>query len=58
MPVAKKGGYVTELSNVTAMNDILVESGVDGVTGPSRASARSQFADAGNGERLHGPESS
>ena len=36
MPVAKKGGYVTGLANVTAKDDILVESGADGV------------ADAGN----------
>ena len=48
MPVPKKGGYVTGLANDIAMNDILVESGADGVTSPFRASARSHFADARN----------
>ena len=48
MPVAKKGGYVTGLANVTVMNDILIESGGDGVTNPFRVSARSHVADAGN----------
>ena len=58
MPVAKKGGHMTGLANVTAMSDILVESGADGVTYPFRASARSHFEDAGNRERFHKVESS
>ena len=48
MPVVKKDGYVMGLADVKATNDILVESGTDGVTNPFRASARSHFADAGN----------
>ena len=39
---------MTGPNNVTAMNDILVEFGADGVTNTFRASARSHFADAGN----------
>ena len=57
MPVPKKGGYGMGLANDIAMNDILVESGADGVTSPFRASARSHFADARNRWSLHEPES-
>ena len=52
MLVAKKGGYVTGLNNITDRNDIVVESGADGVTNPFRASVGSHFADAGSLSRI------
>ena len=49
---------MTGLNNVTAMNDILVESSADGVTYPFRESTEFHLADAGNKSKLHQPERS